>query len=51
MSALFEKARKLKFGISPSSVIVMPELVAVACACVAKQCLSRLQRVHVQAAA
>jgi hypothetical protein len=51
MSALFKKARKVKIGITTLSSIVVPELSAVACACVTKQCLSRLQRVHVQAAA
>jgi hypothetical protein len=51
MSALFEKTRKVKFGFLALSISVVSEIAAVACACVTKQRLSRLQQVHVQAAA
>jgi hypothetical protein len=51
MSALIEKARKLKFVFLALSISVVSQIAAFSCASVTKQRLSRLQRVHVQAAA
>jgi hypothetical protein len=48
-STLFGKARKLKFGFFASSITVVSEYAKVVCACVTKQCLSRLRRMRVAA--
>jgi hypothetical protein len=51
LSMLLRKTRKVKFGYSALSISAVSDIAAVACACVTKHRLSRLQRVHAQAAA
>jgi hypothetical protein len=41
----------MKFGFLALSISAMSDIAAVACACVTKHRLSRLQQVHAQAAA